>query len=65
MLGNMIPQPHQCETCRNYVDPVADDAGVKPDALSLVPACSAGSIWFMDTRPDWSCSGFEREPGDQ
>ncbi len=65
MLPSMITQPHPCETCRKYVDPSADNARENFSALDLLPFCTAGAIWFMDTRKDWRCSGFEREPGDQ
>jgi hypothetical protein len=61
----MITQQHPCETCRKYIDPLADGATDKFSALDMHPFCATGSIWFLDTRPTWHCGGFEREPGDQ
>jgi hypothetical protein len=61
----MIPLQHPCEICRKYVDPASDGVGENLGTLDLLPFCAAGSIWFMDTRPDWHCHSFEREPGDQ
>ena len=52
----MTPQLHHCKSCRKYVDPAADGAAENFSALNLIPFCGVGSVWFMDTRPDWSCA---------
>lgn len=45
--------PHPCLSCRQF--------GYR----DLAPGCAIDYCWFMLKRPNWSCSGFEREPGDQ
>lgn len=45
--------PHPCLSCRQFSYP------------DLAPGCAIGAHWFMMKRPNWQCSGFTREPGDQ